>query len=164
MKKGRQKQKGTAYERMIAKLFTEAYYSAEDGEFRRVPLSGGWDKRTAPGDLIALKYVDKEGEAMVIDSSFPFSVECKTWRDENVKHFFSGLYSNETVIFEAGPKSPNKVTILSKILSHLTPPQEPSLAPSPQLKNLGNPAESTSPVSLCKTKERYGNSSKSQSV
>lgn len=100
MKKGSQKAKGNAYELVIAKLFTETYYPAEDGEFRRVPLSGGWDKRAAPGDLVALKYVDTEGEEMVIDRSFPFSVECKTWKDENVKHFFSGLYSEESIFFD----------------------------------------------------------------
>jgi len=100
MKRGGQKAKGNAYERVVAKIFTETYYPAEDGEFRRVPLSGGWDKRAAPGDLIALKYVDKEGEEMVIDRSFPFLVECKTWKDENVKHFFSGLYSEDSIFFD----------------------------------------------------------------
>lgn len=100
MRKGGQKQKGNTYERAIAKIFTQIYYPEGDGEFRRVPLSGGWDKRTAPGDLVALKYVDIASEGMVIDSSFPFSVECKTWKGENVKHFFSGLYSNESILFD----------------------------------------------------------------
>jgi len=100
MRKGGQKQKGNTYERAIAKIFTEIYYPEGDGEFRRVPLSGGWDKRMAPGDLVALRYTSAEGVGMVIDSSFPFSIECKTWKGENVKHFFSGLYSKETIIFD----------------------------------------------------------------
>lgn len=102
MKPGGQKRKGSAYERVIAKLFTEQYYS-DDGEFRRVPLSGGWDKRVVPGDLMALKYSgidDTEGLSMIIDKTFPFSIECKNYRDENVKHFFSGLYSNKSQMFD----------------------------------------------------------------
>lgn len=100
MRKGGQKQKGNTYERAIAKIFTQTYYPDGDGEFRRVPLSGGWDKRMVPGDLVALRYVNTEGVGMVIDDSFPLSIECKTWKGENVKHFFSGLYSNETILFD----------------------------------------------------------------
>lgn len=103
MKPGGQKKKGSAYERTIAKLFTEAYYPDGSGEFRRVPLSGGWDKRVTPGDLMALKYSgidDTKGLAMVIDKTFPFSIECKNYRDENVKHFFSGLYSKQSQMFD----------------------------------------------------------------
>jgi len=100
MRPGGSKAKGSDYERAIAKLFTAAYYPEGDGEVRRIPLSGGWDKRLVPGDLVPLKCVDKQTEEMVIDRSFPFSVECKTYADANVKHFFSGLYSKETVIFE----------------------------------------------------------------
>jgi len=103
MKSGRQKAKGSAYERVVAKLFTEQFYPNGGGEFRRVPLSGGWDKRVAPGDLIALGsgVADCIGEeqALVIDRRFPFCVECKNYRDENVKHFFSGLYSNQSQMF-----------------------------------------------------------------
>jgi len=95
MRKGGQKAKGSAFELAIARILTEAYYSQGDGEFRRVPASGGWDKRTAPGDLIPFKYTNG---GMVIDKSFPFVVECKNWRD--VKHFFSGLYSKESQLFD----------------------------------------------------------------
>lgn len=107
MKKGAQKAKGSSYERVIAKLFTKQYYPNGDGEFKRVPLSGGWDKRVAPGDLMALKHTVAdcigqclEEQSMVIDRSFPFSIECKNYRDENVKHFFSGLYSNQSQMFD----------------------------------------------------------------
>jgi len=99
MKPGGQKTKGNAYERHIAAIFTEVYYSDGGGEFRRVPLSGGWDKRVAPGDVIPLRKY-KNGE-MVLDTSFPFlPIECKNYRDANVKHFFSGLYSADSVIYD----------------------------------------------------------------
>lgn len=100
MKRGGQRAKGNAYELRIAHLLTEVYYPDEDGQFRRVPLSGGWDKRVAPGDIIALKYTDVWKKEMVVDKSFPFSIECKDWKDQNVKHFFSGLYSKESSFFE----------------------------------------------------------------
>jgi len=100
MKKGRQRQKSNPYERKIAAIFTQAYYPMNDGEFRKVPLSGGWDKSVVSGDILALKF-DRVAEAKrIFDNSFPLSVECKTWADENVKHFFSGLYSAESELFE----------------------------------------------------------------
>jgi len=109
MRKGGQSQKGNSYENRIAKLFTIAYYSEGDGEFRRAPKSGGWDKRVIPADLVALRRSEGEGEMlpldrkakypMEIDKAFRFSVECKNWKDENVKHFMSGLYSVDSQIF-----------------------------------------------------------------
>ena len=66
-------------------------------------MSGGWDKRAAPGDLIPLKFMASQamqgetGMNAVLDAAFPFSVECKNWKD--VKHFFTGLYSAESDIF-----------------------------------------------------------------
>ena len=72
----------------------------DDGEFRRVPKSGGWDKRLVSGDIMGLKRNSLEEEDFSIDTSFPFSVECKNWRDENVKHFVSGLYSADSQMFE----------------------------------------------------------------
>jgi len=90
-----------AYERDTGKTFTKAYYPSEDGEFRRTSAfaqSGGWGKGMAGGDLVALKY--GIGDEMFIDKSFPFSLECKNWQEKNVKHFFSGLYSAESVIFD----------------------------------------------------------------
>jgi len=104
LKQGRQKQKSNAHERSIAAIFTKAFYIDGDGEFRRTPMSGGWDKRAAPGDLIPLKFTStsqslyaEAGSNAVLDSAFPFSVECKNWKD--VKHFFSGLYSADSDIF-----------------------------------------------------------------
>lgn len=100
MRKGGQKAKGTAHQRRVAELFfTPAYYPLGDGLFKSTPGSGGWDKRAAPGDIIAFKYVSKERDQMVIDETFPMTIECKDWKDENVKHFFSGLYSDESQLF-----------------------------------------------------------------
>lgn len=90
-----------AFERDTGKTFSLAYYPGNDGEFRRTSAfaqSGGWGKGMAGGDLVATKY--GYGEEIFIDKSFPFSIECKNWRQEGVKHFFSGLYSAESVIFE----------------------------------------------------------------
>lgn len=108
MKKGGQKAKANAHQRAVAKIFTEAYYPDGDGEFRSTPGSGGWDKRIAPGDVIAFKKIAPvHGHTgmtpepdFAIDNTFPLSIECKDWRDENVKHFFSGLYSEESQIFD----------------------------------------------------------------
>jgi hypothetical protein len=103
LKQGRQKQKSNAHERSIAAIFTKAFYEDGDGEFRRTPMSGGWDKRAAPGDLIPLKFMASQsaqsetGMNAVLDAAFPFSIECKNWKD--VKHFFTGLYSAESDIF-----------------------------------------------------------------
>jgi hypothetical protein len=113
VKKGAQKEKGHAYERDIAAIFTEVYYPDGGGEFRRVPLSGGWDKRVAPGDIIPLKAY-KSGE-YVFDKSFPFSIECKNYRDENVKHFFSGLYSAESIIYSWASQALNDSRLANKI-------------------------------------------------
>lgn len=98
MKQGQQKAKGSAYERVIADLLTKAYYQEGDGNFRRVPLSGGFDPRLVPGDLMALKRVSNDTDEMIIDQSWPFSVECKNWR--TVSHFFKGLYANESEMFD----------------------------------------------------------------
>ncbi len=98
MKQGAQKEKGSAYERVIAGLLTEAYYPEGDGEARRVPLSGGFDPRLVPGDLMMLKRVSNDSDAMVIDQSWPFSVECKNWGD--IGHFFKGLYSAESQLYD----------------------------------------------------------------
>jgi len=89
-----------AFERSIAKAFTEVYYPVGDGEFRRTSAftqSGGFGKDMVCGDLVALKYGVESN--VYIDKTFPFSIECKNWKEENVKHFFSGLYSQESVIF-----------------------------------------------------------------
>jgi len=93
MKKGGQGAKGGAYERALTELFTKAYYPDGDGEFQRVPRSGAWDERIVGGDIMAFKYA-YDGK-LLIDQSFPLSVEGKNWRDENVSHFFTGLYCKE---------------------------------------------------------------------
>jgi len=99
MKKGGQKAKSNAHQRRVAGLFTSAYYPTDDGLFKSTPGSGGWDKRAAPGDVIAFKYIDEETKEMGRDKTFPMNIECKDWRGESVKHFFSGLYSDESQLF-----------------------------------------------------------------
>lgn len=101
MKKGGQKKKSYAHETAVGKIFSQAYYHSGDGLFiRRDSVGGIRDKKDVPGDLIAFKYLSQDKEEMAIDKSFPFCLECKDWKDENVKHFFSGLYSQESVLWD----------------------------------------------------------------
>jgi len=94
MKQGQQKAKGHAYERRVAKILTDVYYPDGSGVMKKTPLSGGW---RFPGDIIPLKFTGK-GEEVKIDQSWPFMEECKDYKD--VKHFFSGLYSKDSQVFE----------------------------------------------------------------
>ena len=113
MKQGAQGEKGHAYERVIGALFTEVYYPEGSGEFKRVPQSGGWDKRVVSGDLMALKRVSNDSDEMIIDRSFPFSIECKNWKD--VSHFFKGLYANESELFAWMEQASNDAAAAEKI-------------------------------------------------
>lgn len=97
MKRGNQKLKSSAHENSIAKIFTTAYYPQNDGLFTRTRQYVQMDKRSTPGDIVALKYVSRDSEEMNIDKSFPFSIECKNWKD--IKYFVSGLYSKESEFF-----------------------------------------------------------------
>lgn len=115
MRKGGQKAKGSAHQRAVAEFFTPAYYPKGDGLFKSTPGSGGWDKRAAPGDVIAFKYTDKEKNQMVTDETFPMTIECKDWRDENVKHFFSGLYSEESQLFGWMEQSWEDALVVKKV-------------------------------------------------
>jgi len=100
MKKGGQRQKSGRHERRIGKLFDGEWYPDDDGEFRRTPSSGGWDKRIAPGDIQPFKFMSDKSEEMQLDNSFPFSVECKDWHDDNVKHIFAGLYGKPSQVYD----------------------------------------------------------------
>lgn len=100
MKKGGQKRKSGTHERRICLLFADEYYPDGDGEFRRTPSSGGWDKRIAPGDIQPFRSVSRTTYEMQLDPSFPFSIECKDWHEDNVKHIFSGLYSKPSQIYD----------------------------------------------------------------
>lgn len=98
MKKGGQLNKSRNHEREVAELFTKAVYPDGDGEFRRVPMSGGWDKKVVTGDIIPFRMSSTTD--MIADRNFPFSIECKNWRKDNVNFLFSGLYTNESIIYE----------------------------------------------------------------
>jgi len=66
MKPGGAKEKGREFESTCCRLM-QGWWGTP---FKRVPLSGGWDKQIITGDIFA---VNKDG----VDKSFPFSVECK---------------------------------------------------------------------------------------
>ena len=100
MRPGGGKSKGSSYERTIAKILTVSYYPDEDGRFQRIyshPIPAKGETR---GDLVALRYFSvgpDDEKALVKDSSWPFTVECKCYKD--VRPFFSGLYASESLLF-----------------------------------------------------------------
>jgi len=111
MKVGRQKEKGNRHQRSICEIFDKVYYLEGDGLFKSTPGSGGWDKQIAPGDVQPFFY---KGKRLILDHSFPFSIECKNWRDQNVKHVFSGLYSKPSQIFDWMEQSTNDSSFSGK--------------------------------------------------
>jgi len=100
MRKGGQKRKAYSHEKQIGKYFEKAYYPGGEGTFlRRDSLLGIRDKKLAPGDLVAVRYLCEKKDSWVLDKDFPFSIECKHWRGENLGHFFRGLYASECEIW-----------------------------------------------------------------
>lgn len=63
----RQKIKGNTFEKLCCRLSSNWWGKS----FLRVPGSGGWNKNVVTGDIFP---VDENGD---VDSTFPFSVECK---------------------------------------------------------------------------------------
>jgi hypothetical protein len=74
--------KGHAFERFIANEINEYIYSklnypeADKPLMRRVPMSGGFDKRNFPGDLLVLDET--------ISKEFILSLECKNYKQWNL--------------------------------------------------------------------------------
>jgi hypothetical protein len=68
------KNKGSSFERLIATAFSEWW--GEEKSFRRTPMSGGWDRNRACGDLIT-----PEG--------FPFTVEMKNFEAWDILHLIT---------------------------------------------------------------------------
>ena len=120
MRKGGQKAKGNAHQRAVAAIFAGAYYPNGGGIFKSTPSKGGWESRAVPGDVIPFREIDPtgaaiSGAAMTIDLRFPFSIECKDWKDENVKHFVSGLYSAECQFFDWMEQSQSDASCVGKM-------------------------------------------------
>jgi hypothetical protein len=98
MKPGGGKRKGSAFEREVGKILTAAYYPDGDGIFQRIYSHPIPKKSEVRGDLVALKYILVDGgRQLVVDSSWPFAVECKCWKE--IKYPFCGLYAQESEIF-----------------------------------------------------------------
>lgn len=100
MKRGGGKEKGSAYERLIAATLSLAYYPDGGGVFQRIyayPMSKKGEVRS---DLVALKYIadGPDGKSLVLDRSFPFAVECKNYRA--VKPLFCGLYAKPCEVWD----------------------------------------------------------------
>jgi hypothetical protein len=126
MSGAKSKNKGASFERDVVKILSAFYYPEGDGCFRRVPLSGGWDSRVAPGDVIALKKNNAQLDAYVIDPSWPFVVECKNWKSTTISHFPTGFYGAESSFFqwmaqcvEAADASGKTPIVVFKIFKYL---------------------------------------------
>jgi hypothetical protein len=100
MKPGGGKSKGSSYERHVAELLTKAYYPDNDGEFRRIYSYPIPSKGARPGDLKAMRkyHIAANDEQMVLDVSWPFSVECKNYKD--IKLPFCGLWAKESAVWD----------------------------------------------------------------
>lgn len=95
MKRGGGGAKGSAYERTIAQILTDEFYPDNDGMFQRVyghpiPVKG-----TVKNDLKAMRrYVVDGEETLVLDASWPFSVECKNYKAVDLP--FAGYWKKES--------------------------------------------------------------------
>jgi len=100
MKPGGGKAKGSAYERRVAEILTKAYYPDSDGKFQRIYSHPIPTKGARPGDLMAMRRyrIAEHDEQMVVDVSWPFSVECKNYKD--VKPVFCGLYCANSAVWD----------------------------------------------------------------
>jgi len=99
MRPGGGKQKGSAFEREVGKILTASYYPEDDGIFQRIYSHPIPKKGETRGDLKALKYLLVDGEKqLVFDNSWPFTVECKSWKE--IKYPFCGLYAQDSEIFD----------------------------------------------------------------
>lgn len=77
------RQKGSSYERAIAKLFEEWSGSS----VKRTPLSGGWAKEAA---------FEAKSDLVSTDKKFPFAVECKKregWVLEHILYTKTEIFS-----------------------------------------------------------------------
>lgn len=100
MRPGGGKEKGSSYERAVAEILTKAYYPEGGGVFKRVESKAG-KKGEKKSDLLSLKYITDptSGEKdLILDRSFPFSIECKNYKE--VKPVFCGLYAKDSEIWD----------------------------------------------------------------
>jgi hypothetical protein len=82
MKKGRGKFKGHGFERRLANVLTKWSGYA----WKRVPLSGGWNKIVVSGDIFCVaEYGRNSGQERIV---VPFSLECKCSESWDFVHFF----------------------------------------------------------------------------
>lgn len=83
MKKGRGRNKGHGFERKTVKIFSD--WSGR--QFKRVPMSGGWDKDIISGDIFcADEYSPKSSKDRVW---LPISIECKCAESWEFVHLFT---------------------------------------------------------------------------
>ena len=93
--------KGKDYERIIAKKFSQWYNS----EFRRVPQSGGFDKRVISGDIFLVDKIEQK--------NFLFSIECKKVESWEFNPLLS-TSSEATKLMKFWDQASNDATIAGK--------------------------------------------------
>ena len=81
MKPGGGRQKGASFELHCCRLLTGWY----GGEFKRVPMSGGWDKSVITGDIF--RAAPNGG----VDTKFPLSIECKCQEKWEIEEVLRGV-------------------------------------------------------------------------
>lgn len=113
------RQKGSSYERKIAQILSQAFAPLV---FKRVPLSGGWDKSLITGDIIPWK----EDEI----AFFAFSIECKNHKTLSLRDWLrqakedvEGKPQKPVVVFHINrrkgfPRGEDFVAIDKKTLAH----------------------------------------------
>jgi len=79
------KNKGRSFENKMANLFTE--WSKH--KFKRVPMSGGWEKEVVSGDIFCVAEYEKSQ-----DIRFPLSLELKCTEAWDFEHLFKGSDKN----------------------------------------------------------------------
>ena len=108
MKQGGSKNKGNAFERVIAKQLSTYFYSDPDALVRNFNSGGLATMRKgaglSPGDIIQVKYLDK---------TFPYSVECKHHKKFSLSDLM--LENTKSTLYKAWVQCKRDATTLDKI-------------------------------------------------
>ena len=118
--------KGAAYERRIALKLNA--WSGNPGDFRRTPLSGGWDRSRAPGDLLEPDWFPWVFECKNRESwSWPATIagggEVWAWWDALVKECAEAHRDYGLLVFTAN-RQPDYLLVPERLACHITAEHE----------------------------------------